>query len=320
VAVRNDIALADGAPDWWAFMDVSAWKGRTVTLQVDRLPEGSRALESIEQSDAIRDCASLYRETLRGQLRFSSRRGWNNDPNGMVYSRGEYHLYYQLNPYGWGWGNMHWGHAVSPDMVHWQELPIAIYPHAPGDAVFSGSAVVDKDNTSGWKKGSGDLIVAAFTSTGRGECIVYSNDKGRTFTEYEGNPVVKHGGRDPRLLWYAPGKQWVMAVYDEGTGKQCVAFYTSPDLKTWTFQSRIEGFYECPDIFELAVDGVASNKKWVLTAANSDYRIGTFDGKTFKPETAMLKGQLGDCFIAAQTFSHDPKGRTIQIGWLFAPS
>jgi fructan beta-fructosidase len=316
VAVRNDIGLADGAPDWWAFMDVSAWSGKNVTLQVERMVAGSTALDSIEQSDSIKDSENLYREPLRGQLHFSSRRGWNNDPNGMVFSQGEYHLYYQLNPYGWGWGNMHWGHAVSPDMVHWKELPIAIYPHAPGDAVFSGSAVVDKANTSGWKKGSGDLLVAAFTSTGRGECIVYSNDKGRTFTECEGNPVVKHGGRDPRLLWHAPSNQWVMAVYDEGTGKQCVAFYTSPDLQTWTFQSRIEGFYECPDFFELPVDGVATNKKWVLTAASSDYMIGSFDGKTFTPETAKLPGNRGAGFYAAQTFTGDPKGRVVQIGWL----
>ena len=139
---------------------------------------------------------------------------------------------------------------------------------------------------------------------------------GRTFSEFEGNPVVKHGGRDPRLLWYEPTKQWVMAVYDEGTGKQCVAFYTSPDLKAWTFQSRIEGFYECPDFFELPVNGDAAKKKWILTAASSDYMIGSFDGKTFTPETPKLKGHQGGGYYAAQTFSHDPKGRTIQIGWL----
>ncbi len=316
VVMKNTIGLADGTPDWWACMNVGAWKGKTLTLQVEKMVAGSKALELIEQSDSIKGADTLYRESLRAQLHFSPRCGWNNDPNGLVFSQGEYHLYYQLNPYGCDWGNMHWGHAVSSDMVHWQELPIAIYPHAPDDSVYSGSAVVDKANTSGWKKGPADLIVAAFTSTARGECIVYSNDKGRTFTEFDGNPVVKHPGRDPRLLWHAPSKQWVMAVYDEDAGKRCIAFHTSPDLKKWTYQSRIEGFYECPDIFELAVDGVASNKKWVLTAANSDYRIGTFDGKTFTPETAMLKGHLGEAFVAAQTFSHDPKGRTIQIGWL----
>ena len=313
---RNDIGLANGTPDWWAFVDVSAWHGKTVPIEVDKLPEDSTALSLIEPSDSITDAANLYREPLRAQLHFSTRRGWNNDPNGMVFSQGEYHLYYQLNPYGWSWGNMHWGHAVSRDMVHWKELPIAIYMHSPGDAVFSGSAVVDHANTSGWKHGADELLVAAFTSTARGECIVYSNDKGRSFTEVTGNPVVKHGGRDPRLLWHAPSHQWVMAVYDEATGKQCIAFYTSPDLKAWTFQSRIEGFFECPDFFELAVDGDATRKKWVLTAASSDYMVGTFDGKTFTPETAKLKGHQGAGFYAAQTFSQDPKGRVVQIGWL----
>lgn len=316
LVVSNDIALADAAADWWAFIDVSAWRGKTVTIEVDKLAEDSTALSSIEPGDSIKGAENLYREPLRGQLHFSPRRGWNNDPNGMVFSQGEYHLYFQHNPYGWPWGNMHWGHAVSSDMVHWQELPEAIQPHAPGDMAFSGSAVVDKNNTSGWKKGPDDLLVAAFTSTGRGECIVYSNDRGRTFSEYEGNPVVKHAGRDPRLLWFAPGKHWVMAVYDEEGGKQSIAFHTSPDLKTWTWQSRIHGFYECPDFFELAVDGVATHKKWVLTAASSEYMVGSFDGKTFTPETPKLPGHRGAGFYAAQTFSGAPDGRVVQIGWL----
>jgi fructan beta-fructosidase len=161
---------------------------------------------------------------------------------------------------------------------------------------------------------------------------VYSNDRGRTFQEFEGNPVVKHKGRDPRLFWYAPGKHWVMAVYDEVEKEKCIAFYTSPDLKTWTFQSRIAGFYECPDIFELPLeewhghpahesartygqDGRAT-RRWVLTAANSDYMVGQFDGKKFTPETPKLKGHLGKGFYAAQTFSGEPKGRVVQIGWL----
>ena len=255
-----EIELADAAPDWWAPLDISAWAGRKLRVQVDKLPEDSQALALLTQADSLKGGENLYREPLRAQFHFSPRRGWNNDPNGLVWSQGEFHLYFQQNPYGWNWGNMHWGHAVSRDLVHWEELPIAIYPHAPGDAVFSGSAVVDKDNTSGWKQGDNDLLVAAFTSTGRGECIVYSNDRGRTWTEYEGNPVVKHEGRDPRLLWHAPTRRWVMALYDEYDKKQWIAFYTSPDLRKWEFASRIEGFYECPDIFELPIDGNADEK------------------------------------------------------------
>src|SRR5207253_1076061 len=156
--------------------------------------------------------------------------------------------------------NMHWGHAVSQDLVHWQELPIALYPRQHGDWCFSGSAVVDHDNTSGWRTGKQPLLVCAFTSTGRGECIAYSNDLGRTWTEHIGNPVVKHNGRDPKLIWHAPSSQWVMAVYDENGQARDVAFYTSPDLKKWKYQSRVGDFFECPDLFSLAVDGDAKKR------------------------------------------------------------
>ena len=171
-------------------------------------------------------------------------------------------------------------------------------------------------NTSGMKRGENDLLAAAFTSTGRGECIVFSRDRGRTWTEFAGNPGREASGRDPRLLWHEPTKRWVMAVYDESDGKRWIAFYTSPDLKAWTFRSRIEGFFECPDLFELPVDGDAGPRKWVLTAASSEYMVGTFDGTTFRPETPKLPGHRGRGFYAAQTFSHDPRGRVVQIGWL----
>jgi fructan beta-fructosidase len=311
-----EIELANGEPDWWAPLDISKWDGRKLTIQVDKLPEDSRGLSQLAETDSLMGGDNLYGEALRAQFHFSPMRGWNNDPNGLVYSQGEYHMYFQQNPYGWSWGNMHWGHAVSRDLVHWKELPIAIYPHGPGDAVFSGSAVVDKHNTSGWKHGRNDLLVAAFTSTGRGECIVYSNDRGRTWTEFEGNPVVKHSGRDPRLLWYQPTKHWVMALYDEKDNKRWIAFYTSPDLHKWEFSSRVEGFYECPDIFQLPVDDESKNKKWVLTAASSEYMVGSFDGMTFTPETPKLPGHRGKGFYAAQTFSNEPKGRVVRIGWL----
>ena len=310
-----DIELADAKPDWWAPLEVKPWLGKTVTVLVDKLPAKSAALGLIEQNEGLKDSGNLYREALRSQLHFSPKRGWNNDPNGMVYADGEYHLFFQLNPYGWSWGNMHWGHAVSSDMVHWKELPIAIYPHQTNDWVFSGGAVVDNDNTSGWKSGPNSLIVASYTSTGRGQCMVYSNDRGRTFREFEGNPAITkatHASRDPRPFWYAPGKHWVIAVFDDFENQRNIAFHTSPDLKKWTFQSRINGFYECPDLFELPLGG---KKHWVLTAASSEYMIGQFDGKTFTPKTAKLKGHLGRGFYAAQTFSNEPQGRTVQMGW-----
>ncbi|HEY2587554.1 MAG TPA: glycoside hydrolase family 32 protein [Tepidisphaeraceae bacterium] len=312
-----DIELADAAPDFWVFLDVSRWNGKTATLRVDRLPERSGALGGIETGDSIKGSEDLYHERLRPQFHFSTRRGWINDPNGLVFYKREYHLFYQLNPYGWGDAQKHWGHAVSPDLVHWTELPIALYPHRYGDDCWSGSAVVDEANTSGFKTGDDAPLVAAFTSTGRGECIVYSNDRGRTWTEFAGNPVVRHRGRDPRLLRYAPGKHWVMALYDEVGRTRNIAFYTSPDLKQWTFASRIEGFFECPDLFELPVDGNPNDRKWVLTAASSEYRVGQFDGRQFTPQTPKLPGQRGDAMYAAQTFSDIPAadGRRIQIGW-----
>ncbi len=312
-----EIELADGPPEFWVFLDMSQYKGKSAVLTVDKLPENSKALKSVEQGEAIKDAADLYQEKLRPQFHFSARRGWINDPNGLVFFQGEYHLFFQHNPYGWNWGNMHWAHAVSRDLVHWRELPEAIYPKQFGDWAFSGSAVVDQHNVAGFRTGSEPALVAAYTSTGRGECIAYSNDRGRTWTDFTGNPVVKHQGRDPKLIWHEPTKKWVMALYDEVEKTRNIAFYTSTDLKAWEFQSRIEGFYECPDLFELPVDGDAKNKKWVLTAASSEYRIGTFDGLTFTPETAKLPGHRGNAFYAAQTYSDIPAadGRRIQIGW-----
>jgi fructan beta-fructosidase len=268
------------------------------------------ALDSVKQSDEL----PVVDDSQRPQFHFTSRVGWLNDPNGMVWSQGEWHLYYQHNPYGWAWGNMHWGHAVSKDLLHWEELPISIYPHKFGDWAFSGSAVVDAANTSGWKSGDGDLLVGAYTSTGRGECIVYSNDRGRTWTEYDGNPVVKHQGRDPRLLWHAASKQWVMAVYHEEGKTQSIMFHTSPDLKAWTQRGKIDGFYECPDLFELPVDGDAAKSRWVLLAADGKYLLGSFDGAEFKPDGAKQTLWHG-AFYAAQTFSNAPGGRRIQVGW-----
>jgi fructan beta-fructosidase len=313
-----EIELAEGDPDFWVFLDVEAFKGRNAVIRVDKMPENAKGLAAVANEDSLRDAANLYAEKLRPQFHFSSRRGWNNDPNGLVFSKGEYHLFYQHNPYGWSWGNMHWGHAVSQDLVHWKELPIALYPRQFGDWAFSGSAVSDQANTAGFKSGGEDVLVAAFTSTGRGECLVYSNDRGRTWNEYEGNPVVRHTGRDPKLLWHSPTRKWVMAVYDEAEKVRYIAFYTSPDLKNWEFQSRIEGFYECPDLFELPVDRNPAMTRWVLTAASSEYVIGRFDGRKFTPESAKLPGQRGSMRRRLSVTSRratDGESRLAGAGW-----
>ena len=329
--VVNTMRLAEGTPDWWAFLEVSAWKGKTLTLEAGPLPEDSPVLTTVVQSDTLPDEASLYREPLRPLLHFSSRRGWLNDPNGLVFYQGEYHLFYQHNPYGWAWGNMHWGHATSPDLVHWKEHGDVLAPDTLG-AMFSGSAVVDWKNTSGFGKDGKPPLVLLYTAAGSPttQCVAYSTD-GRTFTKYSGNPVIAQitdGNRDPKVFWHEASHHWVMVLYVGLPGNQhTVYFFTSPNLKDWTKVSVVSGsgggdnfLYECPDFFPLPLDGDAKNTKWVLTAANSRYSIGTFDGITFTPEHSNLSDVRGTGFYAAQTYSDMPDGKRVQIGWIQAPS
>ncbi len=336
VVRRFDIELADGEPEWWAPLDVSAWQGKALRIVADVLPEGSQALEKLPQADAILGGENLYKETLRPQLQFSSRRGWVNDPNGLVFYRGEYHLFYQHNPYGWNWGNMHWGHATSHDLMHWQELGEALYPDEMGP-MFSGSAVVDTKNHSGFGKDGQPPLLLFYTAAGNPttQCLAYSLD-GRTFTKYAGNPIIKQvtpGNRDPKVIWHEPSQQWVLTLYVEvprakqdGDGpnapktEHTIQFFTSKNLKDWAFRSQTPGLFECPDFFALPVDGDKTKEKWVLTAASSEYFVGSFDGEKFTPETPKLPGHRGRGFYAAQTFSDVPDGRRIQIGWGQAPS
>jgi fructan beta-fructosidase len=307
-----EIELADDKPDFLTFADLFTFRGQTLKISA-LLPADSKALDAITASDDLPAKDALYEEKLRPRFHFTSRRGWLNDPNGLVFDGADWHLFYQHNPYGREWGNMHWGHAISPDLVHWKEEGDALYPRAFGDWAFSGSAVLDKENTSGWGTKGKPPLVLAYTSTGRGECIAYSTDRGRTWTEYEKNPVVKHAGRDPKLVWYAPGEYWVMAVYDETGGKRRIAFHTSPDLKAWTYQSAIDDFFECPDLFALRVPG-DQRAKWVLYAADGKYLVGSFDGKTFTKESGKHQLWYGN-FYAAQTFDNASDGRRVQIGW-----
>jgi len=323
--VRNDIELADDQPDWWAPMDITGWKDKLLTLQVDKLHEDSAALNNIEQSNTLKEADNLYREELRGQLHFSPKRGWNNDPNGCVFYNGEYHLFFQHNPYGWGWGNMHWGHAVSKDLVHWEELGDKLRPDEMGP-MFSGSAVVDWKNTSGFGKEGQPPLVLFYTAAGNRtvQGLAYSND-GRNFTKYSGNPVLKQitgGNRDPKVFWHAETQQWVMVLYVEWQGRHTVHFFNSPNLKDWKLASISNGdlmgsnfLYECPDFFPLLIDGNPSRKKWVLLGANSHYAIGDFDGKRFLPDSTHLRGHRGKGFYAAQSFSDIPDGRRLLIGW-----
>jgi fructan beta-fructosidase len=313
-----DINLANDKADWLAHLDVSAFAGKTAKITAKKVPEGHKGIDTIVGSDdvALRYSQPLYQEALRPQLRFSQLKGWNNDPNGMVYHDGEYHLFWQSNPFGPKWANMYWGHAVSKDLVHWEELPYALYPRTMAkDHCFSGSAHIDENNTGGWGK---NAMIATFTDTGAGEVLAVSTDKGRTWKMIDGNPVIpqrKDEGRDPKLVWYEPGKHWVIVAFTRTGGKDYAEFFTSTDLKRWEKTGRIEGYYECPELFELPVDGDAKNKRWVLMAADAKYAVGTFDGKTFTPEHTGKHQVHHGAFYAAQCFSRTPGGRVIQIGW-----
>ncbi|MHC4130780.1 MAG: glycoside hydrolase family 32 protein [Planctomycetota bacterium] len=324
-----NIFLPDSKPDFWVFLDISEFKDKKALLRTKR-GKKKKGLDLVYQSDEREYLKNVYKEKHRPQLHFSSMRGWINDPNGLVYYDGEYHLFYQHNPYGYYWGNMHWGHAVSTDLVYWKQLPEALYSHELG-GIYSGSSVIDYKNTSGFKTGENDVMVAIYTTTkainGRdADCqnIAYSNDKGRTWTEYKNNPVIgdrtevlgTYNARDPKVFWHEPTGKWVMVVF-ERIGH---SIFTSDDLKDWEYQSHIQTFWECPELFELPIDGHPKNTKWVMYDVSGDYIIGDFDGRTFTEKLGRFNYIQGK-FFAAQTFTNVPShdGRRIQIGWAEIP-
>ena len=224
---------------------------------------------------------------------------------------------------------MHWGHFESTDLIHWKETPIALFQKTIADMMFSGGGFVDFNNSAGLGK---NTQFAAFTSTGRGECLAYSRDGGLTFTELPENPVVEHRGRDPKIIWYAPENKWVMAVYDTSACAETealpvdekmkqqlanCAFYESKDLRSWKRTGAFTDLdrmavHECPELFELSVGG---ESRWILYGAQNRYFIGHFDGKTFIKESGPHGSRHGS-FYAAQTFSDVPDDRRIQIGWV----
>ncbi|WP_422005464.1 glycoside hydrolase family 32 protein [Roseivirga pacifica] len=292
--------------------------------------------------------AQHYNEPYRPQIHFSPEANWMNDPNGMVYYDGEYHLFYQYYPDSTVWGPMHWGHATSTDMVHWEHLPIALYPDELG-YIFSGSAVIDWNNTTGFQKdGEHPPMVAMFThhlaegeKAGRDDyqvqSLAYSLDKGRTWAKYEGNPVIPNPGikdfRDPKAFWHEETQRWIVifAALDR------VRIYSSANLIDWTFESSFGetygghgGVWECPDLFKLKVEGT-DEEKWVMLlsinpgGANggsaTQYFIGDFDGHSFtaeQPEEAIKWLDHGKDNYAGVTWADIPEtdGRRLFIGWM----
>lgn len=277
-------------------------------------------------------------QPFRPQYHITPPQKWANDPNGMVYYDGEYHLFYQYHPDDTVWGPMHWGHAISTDLVNWTHLPIALYPDEIG-AIFSGSAVIDWHNTAGFGE---EAMVAIFTHDGNGrqmQSLAYSTDRGRTWTKYEGNPVIQPPNniknfRDPKVFWVETDEDegyWVMVV----SAGSMVLFFTSPDLKQWETSGGFGltygatcGVWETPDLFQLPVDG-GSQTRWVLAVAIAgcapaggsgiQYFIGDFDGQVFtseNPKETVLWADFGPDFYAPQSWSNAPDNRKIWLAWM----
>ena len=325
-----DVRLAQNGSDY--YVPFALGKGKTATVKILGLKKDALALSLLKLSNTFDTTNTDY---YRPSYHFTPLYGWMNDPNGMVYKDGEYHLYFQYNPYGSKWGNMHWGHAVSKDLVHWEHLDPAI-ARDPVGHIFSGSSVVDKKNTAGFGK---NAIIAIYTNNSVNhdevQCIAYSNDNGRTFTKYEGNPVLTpfdglKDFRDPKVFWYEKGKCWYMIV----SADKETRFYKSKNLKKWTYVSAFgKGLgqqpcqYECPDFFQLPVNGDKKKMKWVMTmninpgcwfgGSATEYFVGDFDGKNFTcPDAHDVKWlDWGKDHYATVTFSNTGD-RVLGITWM----
>ena len=330
-----DVRLAVNRVDYFVPLDLSGYTGKNVLLKFklgsNDPVRGKLSAVCCKEMKLADTFDTGNREKFRPTYHFSPLYGWMNDPNGMVYKDGEYHLFYQYNPYGSKWGNMSWGHAISKDLVNWQHLPVAIAPDALG-TIFSGSAVVDTDNTAGFGAGA---IIAIYTqnSDRQVQSIAYSTDNGRTFTCYENNPVLTsdvRDFRDPKVFWHKETQRWIMIL---AVGQE-MQIFSSPNLKDWTYESSFGegqgahgGVWECPDLFELPVEGT-NEKKWVLLCnlnpggpfggSATQYFVGTFNGKEFVNESPSKTKWMdwGKDHYATVTWSDAPDNRRIAIGWM----
>ena len=328
-----DVRLAQGKTDYYVPFKLN--KGGTSIVKILNLKADALALKKGQMKlSNVWDVTNT--DFYRPSYHHTPSYGWMNDPNGMFYKDGVYHLCYQYNPYGSKWGNMHWGHAISRDLIHWKEVEPTI-ARDPMGHIFSGSAVIDKDGTANYGK---DAIVALYTSAsdknGQIQCMAYSTDGGYTFHKYPGNPVLTpfdglKDFRDPKVFWYAPLKKWYMIV----SADKEMRFYSSPNLRDWTYVSAFgQGYgaqpnqFECPDFFQLPVDGNSNKKKWVMIVninpgclfggSATEYFIGDFDGKNFvcdsKPSVAKFL-DYGKDHYATVTFS-GVQDRVLGIAWM----
>lgn len=326
------IRLAENKIDYWVKLDVKQYLGKNISFEIENTDAKDYGIKNIKQSS--NQFVFEYTEKYRPLYHFSPSYGWMNDPNGMVYQNGEYHLFYQYNPFGCVWGNMSWGHAVSKNLTDWKHLPVVLTPDSLGD-IFSGSAVVDKENSAGFGK---NAMIAFYTSAGnvQSQSIAYSTDNGRTFTKYAHNPVIKNPGiadfRDPKVFWHKESSQWIMSL----ATKQTVTFYGSKNLKEWTKLSEFGegigchgGVWECPDLMYFPSTN-ETKSAWVLIVninpggpnggSATQYFIGDFDGKNFTAEPLSYPFWLdyGRDNYAGVTWNNIPEtdGRRILLGWM----
>lgn len=328
-----NVRLARERVDSYVPFALSAYKGQHISIEIQGVPETALCWKELKLSGSF-DMAN--KESFRPVYHHTPAYGWMNDPNGMFYKDGVYHLYFQYNPYGSVWGNMHWGHSTSTDLMHWKFEGCAIVPDTWG-AIFSGSCVVDHENTAGFGK---EAVVAFYTSAKstpwgdiQMQSMAYSLDNGKTFTKYEGNPILTSSEkdfRDPKVFWYAPGKHWVMIL---AVG-QHMEIYSSVNLKEWKKESEFGamqgahgGVWECPDLVEISVEGTRE-KKWVLICnlnpggpfggSVAQYFVGSFDGKKFVNESPTQTKWMdwGKDNYATVTWNNAPDGRCIALGWM----
>lgn len=328
-----NVRLARERVDSYVPFELSAYKRQHISIDIQGVPANALCWKELKMSDSF---DMTNKEMFRPVYHHTPVYGWMNDPNGMFYKDGVYHLYFQYNPYGSVWGNMHWGHSTSTDLMHWKFEGCAIVPDAWG-AIFSGSCVVDHENTAGFGK---EAVVAFYTSAKstpwgdiQMQSMAYSLDNGKTFTKYEGNPILTSSEkdfRDPKVFWYAPGKHWVMIL---AVG-QHMEIYSSVNLKEWKKESEFGamqgahgGVWECPDLVEIPVEGTRE-KKWVLICnlnpggpfggSAAQYFVGSFDGKKFVNESPTQTKWMdwGKDNYATVTWNNAPDGRCIALGWM----
>lgn len=304
-----DIRLDNLHPDYYAYVDVSRYMDKTISVSVN--PEMEI---SFQESDTM-NIASLYEEPYRPQVHFTAKNGWINDPNGLIYFNGKYHMFYQHNPCENKWNNMHWGHAVSTDMLHWEETDIALFPDKTG-AMFSGSAIVDEKNLLGIREGDTPTVLLYYTATSPfSQYIAYSTDALKTVKKYGYSPVIPHivgSNRDPKVVFCEEWGAYAMALYLE---QDIYGIFKSDNLLNWNLVQRLSlsSDDECPDLFPINADD--GSRKWVFIGAHDRYLVGDMKKDGFSPTQDAQSLHYGKSAYAGQTFSGMPNGRVVRIDW-----